>query len=88
MHRVLRPGGRTLLAFHIGEGSVHVTEFLGHAVALDFVLWTPQAVSATLLLAGFVEVEIVEREPYPDVEYPSRRAYLFARKQDAAPPRS
>src|SRR6516162_10763993 len=34
MHRVLRPGGRLLLAFHIGEGAVHVENFLGRAVAL------------------------------------------------------
>jgi hypothetical protein len=24
--------------------------------------------------------EIIEREPYPDVEHQSRRAYIFARK--------
>jgi hypothetical protein len=29
---------------------------------------------------GFVVEEVVEREPYPNVEYPSRRAYVFARK--------
>jgi SAM-dependent methyltransferase len=79
MHRVLRPGGRLLLAFHIGEGSIHVEEFLGHSVALDFVLFTPQGVTGELIRAGFEEVEVVERDPYPDVEYPSRRAYLFAR---------
>jgi len=34
-----------------------------------------------LRAAGFVIEEIVEREPYaPDVEYQSRRAYIFARK--------
>src|SRR5262249_3411814 len=32
MYRVLRPNGRLLLTFHIGEGSLHVQEFLGHAV--------------------------------------------------------
>jgi hypothetical protein len=25
-------------------------------------------------------VEAIERDPYPGVEYPSRRAYVFARK--------
>ena len=30
-----------------------------------------------------VAVEAIERGPYPDVEYPSRRAYLFARKPAA-----
>jgi SAM-dependent methyltransferase len=82
MHRVLRPGGRLLLAFHIGEGPVHVDEFLGHSVSLDFVFFAPQIVAGELLQAGFVAVEIIERDPYPGVEYPSRRAYLSARKSE------
>jgi SAM-dependent methyltransferase len=82
MYRALRPGGRLLLAFHIGEGSVHVEEFLGHRVALDFVLFSPQSVMNELVRAGFVAVEAIERDPYPEVEYPSRRAYLFARKPE------
>jgi SAM-dependent methyltransferase len=80
MHRVLRPGGRLLLAFHIGDRSIHLEEFLGRPVSLDFVFFTPQAVTGELIRAGFVEVEAIERDPYPEVEYPSRRAYLFARK--------
>ena len=82
MYRVLQPGGLVLLAFHIGEGSVHVEEFLGRAVALDFVFWDPQVVAAELVGAGFTSVEVIEREPYPDVEHPSRRAYLFAHKPE------
>jgi SAM-dependent methyltransferase len=82
MHRVLRPGGRLLLAFHLGAGSIHVDEFLGRSVALDFVFFPPQVVTGELVRAGFVAVEVIEREPYPDVEYPSRRAYLFARKPE------
>jgi SAM-dependent methyltransferase len=80
IHRVLQPGGRLLLAFHVGEGSLHVEEFLGHAVALDFVFFRSQDVVNELVLAGFVEVNAIERDPYPDVEYPSRRAYVFASK--------
>jgi SAM-dependent methyltransferase len=80
MHRVLRPGGRLLLAFHIGDGSIHVDEFLGHSISLDFVLFNPQVVAGELEQAGFVAIEVIERDPYPEVEYPSRRAYLFARK--------
>jgi SAM-dependent methyltransferase len=88
VHRVLRPGGLLLLAFHVGEGSVHVEEFLGRSVSLDFVLFTPQFVTGEVVRAGFVAVEVIERDPYPDVEYPSRRAYLFARKpgRDGEPP--
>jgi ubiquinone/menaquinone biosynthesis C-methylase UbiE len=80
MYRVLQPGGLLLLAFHIGEGSKHVDEFLGHAVSLDFNFFNPQDVSDALIQAGFAAVEVIEREPYPDVEYPSRRAYVFASK--------
>jgi len=33
-----------------------------------------------LITAGFEIEEVVEREPYPEVEYQSRRAYIFARR--------
>jgi ubiquinone/menaquinone biosynthesis C-methylase UbiE len=80
MHRVLQPGGLLLLAFHLGEGSIHVEEFLGHAVVLHFMLFTAQGVTDELVQARFEVVEAIERDPYPNVEYPSRRAHLFARK--------
>ncbi len=34
MDQVLKPGSPLLLAFHIGDGSIHVDEFLGHAMSL------------------------------------------------------
>jgi hypothetical protein len=38
-------------------------------------------VAGYLRAAGFEVEEILEREPYaPDIEYQSRRAYIFARK--------
>jgi ubiquinone/menaquinone biosynthesis C-methylase UbiE len=80
MYRVLQTEGRLLLAFHIGEGSKHVDEFLGHAVSMDFRFFNPQDVEGALIQAGFATVEVIEREPYPEVEYPSRRAYVFANK--------
>ena len=79
MHRVLEPGGRLLLAFHIGDGSVHVEEFLGHAVSLDFAFFNPAFITDELVRAGFTAIELIERDPYPDVEYPSRRAYVFGK---------
>jgi SAM-dependent methyltransferase len=82
MYRILRPGGWLLLAFHIGEGSVHVDEFLGRSVSLDFRFFSPPVVTDELVRAGFEAVEVIERNPYPNVEYPSRRAYLFARKPE------
>ncbi len=82
MHRVLRPGGRVLLSFHVGEQTVHLDKFLGQAVSLDFQFFTPEAVTDALQEAGFIAVETLERDPYPEVEYPSRRAYVFARKPE------
>ncbi|HEX7641936.1 MAG TPA: methyltransferase domain-containing protein [Burkholderiaceae bacterium] len=78
MWRVLQPGGRLLLSFHIGDETVHREELFGEAVALDFHFLQPDDIAAQLRHAGFEIEEIVEREPYPEVEYPSRRAYLFA----------
>jgi len=87
MHRVLKPGGRVLLSFHAGPGLVHVDEFLGKPVSLDFMFFPTGFIADLLSQTGFTAVEIIERDPYPNVEYPSRRAYVFARKADEAAPR-
>jgi SAM-dependent methyltransferase len=80
MKRVLRPGGVLLLAFHVGDETVHLDEWWGQPVSLDFRFFRPEEMADSLRRAGFEVEEIVEREPYPDVEHPSRRAYIFARK--------
>src|SRR5262249_3997427 len=54
MHRVLRPGGQLLLAFHIGQGAIRVGEFLGRPVAMAFVRFPPKVVAAELVGAGVV----------------------------------
>lgn len=79
MRRVLKPGGLLLLVFHIGDHVVHLEEWWGHPVSVDFAFLRPDEVMDALEAAGFVTEEMIEREPYPDVEYRSRRAYLFAR---------
>jgi SAM-dependent methyltransferase len=79
LRRVLAPGGLLLVAFHIGEETVHRDELWGHPVSLDFRFLMPSPMVARLTEAGFVVLERVEREPYPEVEHPSRRCYLLAR---------
>jgi SAM-dependent methyltransferase len=78
LRRVLRPGGVLLLAFHIGDQMVHLDEWWGEPVSLDFFFLDPAEISAELSAAGFVVEEVIEREPYPDVEHESRRAYIWA----------
>jgi SAM-dependent methyltransferase len=84
MKRVLRPGGLLLLAFHIGDDIVHLDEWWGQRVSVDFIFFRPEEMTGFLREAGFQVVEIVEREPYPGVEHPSRRAYIFAEKPRGA----
>jgi SAM-dependent methyltransferase len=80
MHRVMRPGAPLLLAFHVGEQVVHVDEMFGRRASLDFIFHPVEDVEAALQGAGLREVETIIREPYPEVEHPSVRAYVFARK--------
>jgi SAM-dependent methyltransferase len=85
LHRVLRPEGLLLLAFHIGEATIHKDEWWGQKVSVDFVFFQPGEMAAYLRTAGWVVEELIEREPYPDVEYPSRRAYILAKKPAEGP---
>jgi SAM-dependent methyltransferase len=80
LKRVLRPGGLLLVAFHIGDDVVHLNEWWGQQVSVDFVFFRPEEMTDFLGSAGFRVGEIVERDPYPGVEHPSRRAYIFAEK--------
>jgi len=81
MWRVLRPGGVLLLSFHIGDEVSHVEDLWACAVCLDFYFFRTADVASYLGAAGFQVEEIAEREPYaPEVEYQSRRAYIFARR--------
>ena len=78
--RVLQPGGIFLFTYHIGEETIHVEEFLGKKVDIDVMFFTTDFISSCLKDSGFEKIEIIEREPYPEVEYESRRAYVFAKK--------
>lgn len=77
--RVLQPGGLLLLAFHIGDQTIHLDEWWDQAVCVDFFFFQPAEMAGYLTAAGFKIEDIIERGPYPEVEHPSRRAYIFAR---------
>lgn len=76
--RALRPGGALLVSFHIGAETRHVEEMLGEAVNLDFRFFTPNAMRQWLTGAGFRVAQVIEREPYPEIEVQTRRAYILA----------
>jgi len=81
MMRVLVPGGRLLLSFHIGEDTAQVENLWDSGAALEFHFFRVGTVAGHIRSAGFEIEEIIEREPYtPEVEYQSQRAYIFAQK--------
>jgi ubiquinone/menaquinone biosynthesis C-methylase UbiE len=84
MERVLQPGGRVLLAFHMGNEVIQRKELWGQRVSLDFFFFEPAIIQREMESSGLRIEEVIEREPYaPEVEYQSRRAYIFARKPDS-----
>jgi SAM-dependent methyltransferase len=80
LRRVLRPGGLLLLTFHIGDDTKHLEEWWDKKVSIDFFFFRSDEMAAYLRAAGFEIEEIIEREPYPEVEHQSRRSYIFARR--------
>jgi SAM-dependent methyltransferase len=80
LQRVLRPNGLLLLAFHTGDEVLHEDELWGQNISMDFLLFPLSQIRLHLEDAGFTVEETFEREPYPEVEYQSQRAYIFARK--------
>lgn len=76
--QALMPGGRLLIAVHVGDAAVHLDSFLDSAVDLDFHFFGAEPLRAQLETAGFEDVNLATREPYPDIEAPTRRLYAHA----------
>lgn len=79
MRRVVSAEGQVALAFHIGDEVLHREQWWDMPVVLDFRFLGPDLVTRLLEEAGFAVLANIERAPYPDVEYQSRRAYIVAR---------
>jgi SAM-dependent methyltransferase len=80
--RVLRPSGLVLAAFHTGDQVLHLDEWWQHPVDLDFRFLAVEKVTTALVQARFAIEAVLQRAPYPDVEHPSQRGYILARKGD------
>ena len=79
MRRVLTPKGKLFLAFHGGEGELHRDEWYGEKVSIDFRLFQGAEMAGYLEEAGFLDVKIIERDPF-EFEHPTKRVYIFASK--------
>ena len=78
LRQTLSPSGLLLLSFHIGRGTDHKDEWWGKSVSVDFHFFEADEMEGYLKAAGFEIEESIERPPYEGVEFPSRRAYIFA----------
>ena len=81
MKRVLNPGGVLLITFHIGDEIEHLDNWWEKPVNLDFAFYQPNEMEDWLHEAGFELEETLVREPNPEVEIATRRAYIFAKKR-------
>jgi ubiquinone/menaquinone biosynthesis C-methylase UbiE len=85
-HRVLEPGGALLIAFHIGTETEHLDQWWEQPVDLDFHYHRTLDMVVHLQQAGFEPVSTYKRNPYPDVEAQTRRAYIVAESVPGTPP--
>jgi len=77
---VLKTGGDFLLSFHAGDEIVHFDKAHDKEIDIDLCFFKTDVIIALLYGTGFNIIDAIERRPYEDVEYPSRRAYIWARK--------
>ncbi|MFE0102252.1 class I SAM-dependent DNA methyltransferase [Streptomyces sp. NPDC059009] len=77
--RVLAPGGLLLLAFQVGDESLHLTEAFGHEIGIDFHRMRPERLEGQLAEAGFTVDSRLVRAPAGPMER-TEQAYMIARK--------
>ena len=86
--RAVRGGGWLLVSFHVAGpelpagGTTHLTSWFGAEVDVDVHFVDPATVSGELVAAGFRIESTLLREPLDAAEFPSRRAYLLARRPE------
>lgn len=84
LHRVLRPGGYALLAFQVGDDTLHLDEAFGHEVSLDVHRLQPDAIVALLDAAGFdLTARLVRAPERSSAATKIPQAILIARKPES-----
>ena len=79
-HRVLRPGGRLLVAVKVGETEEYLTELLGIETEIYFSFFTQDDVRRYYQEGGFAIEFLEQRNPY-DFEIKAERIFAIGRKE-------
>ena len=77
IRRILIRRSPFLFSFHIGDHILHLEDFLDHNVSVDFHFFHPTKIKDLVVEAGFSVTDFIVRDPYPEIEYPSKRAYIW-----------
>lgn len=75
--RVLISGGVFVFSFHAGSDRISATN---SGSTVEYIFHDYEKVNEIVKRSSFTVIESVIRLPYPDAEYPSRRAYFLLRK--------
>ena len=81
VNRVLKKGGQFLFSFHVGNEAVHFDNANDIVVDIDLYFFQTEKIIELLHDTGFEIIDALERYPYQDVEYASKRAYIWAEKK-------
>jgi ubiquinone/menaquinone biosynthesis C-methylase UbiE len=83
VNRVLKEGAHFLFSFHVGEETVHFDKANDIDVDIDLHFLQTDRILKLLHDNNFRIIDAIERLPYPDVEYATKRAYVWAEKIDS-----
>jgi SAM-dependent methyltransferase len=81
INRVLKGGGDFLFSFHEGDEIVHFDKAHDKDADIDLRFFKTDDIIALLYETGFNIIDAIERRPHEDIEYPTRRAYIWAVKK-------
>jgi SAM-dependent methyltransferase len=80
VNRVLKKDAHFLFSFHVGEETVHFDKANDIDVDIDLHFLQTNRILELLRDNKFRIIDAIERLPYPDVEYATKRAYVWAEK--------
>jgi len=80
VNRVLKKTAHFLFSFHVGEETVHFDKANDIDVDIDLHFFQTERILKILQDNKFSIIDTIERFPYPDVEYQTKRAYVWAQK--------
>jgi ubiquinone/menaquinone biosynthesis C-methylase UbiE len=81
VNRVLKKGGQFLFSFHAGDETVHFDKAGEVDVDIDLFLFPTEQKIELLHETGFKIIDALERHPYKDVEWATKRAYIWTEKK-------